>query len=47
MGYSKIMKLLSASGLSRKLQEESALRGQRSTDLMEEDRNDKGLDRRR
>jgi transcriptional regulator with XRE-family HTH domain len=46
LGFSKVTKLLSALGLGLKLQESGS---QRPTldELMEEDRNDQGLDRRR
>jgi len=46
LGFSKISKILSALGMELKLQEISA---QRPTleELMEEDRDDQGLDRRR
>jgi transcriptional regulator with XRE-family HTH domain len=46
LGFSKITKILSALGMELKLQETSA---QRPTleELMEEDRDDQGLDRRR
>ncbi len=46
LGYSKITNILSALGLELKLQELSARRPTLD-ELMEEDRDDKGLDRRR
>ncbi len=46
LGYSKITNILSALGLELKLQEASARRPTLD-ELMEEERDDKGLDRRR
>jgi transcriptional regulator with XRE-family HTH domain len=46
LGFSKITRILTALGLELKLQEASARRPTLD-ELMEEDRNDKGLDRRR
>ena len=46
LGFSKIAKLLSALGLELKLQDATSRRPTLD-ELMEEDRNDKGLDRRR
>jgi transcriptional regulator with XRE-family HTH domain len=46
LGYSKINNILSALGLELKLQEASARRPTLD-ELMEEERDDKGLDRRR
>jgi transcriptional regulator with XRE-family HTH domain len=46
LGYSKITNILSALGLELKLQETSARRPTLD-ELMEEEQNDKGLDRRR
>ncbi len=46
MGFSKIMKLLSALGLDLKLQDAASARPTLDQ-LMEEDRNDKSLDRHR
>ena len=45
LGFSKITRILTALGLELKLQEASARRPTLD-ELMEEDRNDKGLDRR-
>jgi len=46
LGYSKITNILSALGLELKLQETSARRPTLE-ELMEEEKNDKGMDRRR
>ena len=46
LGYSKITNILSALGLELKLQETSARRPTLD-ELMEEEQNDKGMDRRR
>jgi transcriptional regulator with XRE-family HTH domain len=46
LGYSKITKLLSALGLELRLQEEDSRRPTLD-ELLEEDRNDQSLDRRR
>ena len=46
LGFSKITKILSALGLELKLQEASSRRPTLE-ELMEEERNDQGLDRRR
>jgi transcriptional regulator with XRE-family HTH domain len=46
LGFSKITKILSALGMGLKLQEEMAPRPTLD-ELMEEDRNDQGVDRRR
>jgi transcriptional regulator with XRE-family HTH domain len=46
LGFSKITKILSALGLELKLQETSSRRPTLE-ELMEEERNDQGLDRRR
>jgi transcriptional regulator with XRE-family HTH domain len=46
LGYSKIANILSALGLELKLQETSARRPTLD-ELMEEEQNDKGMDRRR
>ena len=46
LGYSKVSNILSALGLELKLQETSTRRPTLD-ELMEEDRDDKGLDRRR
>ena len=46
LGFSKISKILAALGLQLRIQEAGARRPTLD-DLMEEDRNDKGLDRRR
>jgi transcriptional regulator with XRE-family HTH domain len=46
LGYSKITKILSALGLELKLQETSSRRPTLD-ELLEEDRHDQGLDRRR
>ena len=46
LGFSKVTKLLSALGLGLKLQESGSPRPTLD-ELMEEDRNDQGLDRRR
>lgn len=47
LGYSKITKILTALGLELKLQEASPRRRPTLEDLMDEERNDQGLDRRR
>jgi transcriptional regulator with XRE-family HTH domain len=46
LGFSKVIRILSALGMELKLQETTSLRPTLDQ-LMEEDRNDKGLDRRR
>jgi transcriptional regulator with XRE-family HTH domain len=46
LGFSKIIKILSALGMELKLQETGSRRPTLD-ELMEEDRNDQGLDRRR
>jgi transcriptional regulator with XRE-family HTH domain len=47
LGYSKITNILTALGLELNLQEASARRRPTLEDLMNEERNDKSLDRRR
>jgi transcriptional regulator with XRE-family HTH domain len=47
LGYSKITNILTALGLELKLQEASERRRPTLEDLMDEERNDQGLDRRR
>jgi hypothetical protein len=47
MGFSKIIKILSALGMELKLQEASSRRPTLDELMEEENRNDQGLDRRR